>query len=308
MKHAKVLMIGASLLLAAGTAFADGDGEGSGSAAPPAPDANGANGAGQGSAMSATATAGGGAAGAWSDELISNTLTMPKSALGVYGTLGLATSSVTIVDPTTGMSTTSSSTAENLGIGAGYGISDKLTIGGEYAVPLHDDAGTFPNSGALTVYGGYNVMSSGKLSVAAGADLSLAFDSTDFTLDAGVTVRYSVAPKFAVFTGNPVAPGILGNQLSIGLYSNAPIVLSIPVGVAFQASPQLYAWADTILASFLFAPASANAFIFSDFIPIQVGALYRATKDIDVGAALTDDLKDAGNTFGIALMARYYKR
>ena len=105
MNRAKVLIIGAGLLLAAGTAFADGDGDGSGSAAPA-----GGEGAGSGSAAaSATDMAGGGAAPG--GELISAPLTVGKSALGVFGELGVAAASFTAppVPPAT-MGTTTNPT------------------------------------------------------------------------------------------------------------------------------------------------------------------------------------------------------
>ena len=67
-----------------------------------------------------------------------------------------------------------------------------------------------------------------------------------------------------------------------------------------------YVWAATDLARFNLSN-SANAFIFSDFIPVNAGLLYRATAGLDVGASFRDDLKAAGDTFFIGLLARYYK-
>ncbi len=302
MHRAKVLIIGAGLLLAAGTAFADGDGDGSGSAAA------GGEGAGSGSAA-ATATDTGGGGAAAGGELISAPLTVGKSALGVFGELGIASISVTVppVPPAT-MPTTVSSTAEALGIGAGYGVNEKLEVGGTYAFTLHDDAGTFPNNveGPLTLFGAYNLMN-GKLSVAVGAQFQIDLSNTDSKgLALGASVRYMVAPKIAIFSGNPIAPGPVGNQLSISLASNGPITFALPVGAAMQVNPKAYAWLDTELASFSISN-SANEFIFSDFIPIDIGLLYRAAPNIDIGGHFTDDLKHAGDFYQFGILARYYK-
>ena len=115
-----------------------------------------------------------------------------------------------------------------------------------------------------------------------------------------------VAPKIALYTGNPIPMGPAGQHLSISLASNGPITFAVPVGVALQASPQLFAFVDTTLAQFSISNSS-NAFIFSDFIPVNVGALYRAAKDIDVGITFTDDLKNAGDFYIVGLTARYLK-
>ena len=97
-----------------------------------------------------------------------------------------------------------------------------------------------------------------------------------------------------------------GQHLSIGLGTNGPITFSIPVGVALQATPQVFGFVDTTLADFSISNSS-NAFIFSDFIPVDVGVLFRAAKDLDVGVSFQDDLKNAGDAYLFGLMARYYK-
>ena len=53
---------------------------------------------------------------------------------------------------------------------------------------------------------------------------------------------------------------------------------------------------DTTLADFSISNSS-NAFIFSDFIPVDVGVLFRAAKDLDVGVLFQDDLKNAGDLY-----------
>ena len=169
----KTLFIGSTLLFAA-PAFAQGDdasGAGTGSATVGA-DANaGAGGDTAGGGAAVSASAGGTMGGAWSDQLINNPQTLPKAGLGLAADFEILNVSAT--DPTTGMSL-GSSTFELLGLEAGYGVSDKLTVGATYAVDIHDDGGTFPSDdrwkGPLGLYGAFNVMNKDKLSVTAGAE------------------------------------------------------------------------------------------------------------------------------------------
>lgn len=306
----KTLFLGSTLLFAA-PAFAQGDdasGAGGGSATVGAgADANaGAAGAGAGATVSASA--GGTMGGAWSDQLINNPQTLPKAGLGLLADFEILKINIpNPIDPTM----SASATAEFLELGAGYGVSDKLTVGATYAVDIHDDGGTFPSDdrwkGPLGLYGAFNVINKDKLSVTAGADFSINLGNTDDkAIHAGLSAKYMLSPKLAVYTGNVLPIGPAGQHLSIGLGTNGPITFAVPVGVAIQATPQVFAFADTTLASFSISN-SANEFIFSDFIPLDVGVLFRAAKDLDVGVQFQDDLKNAGDFYQFGLMARYYK-
>jgi hypothetical protein len=308
----KTLFVGTTLLFAA-PAFAQGDdasGGGGGSATVGAgADANaGGAGAGAGATVGASVDAGAGGLAMWSDQLIAVPQTLPKSGLGVIGTLEIANETAT--DPTTGM-TLGSATFEILQLGAAYGISDKLTVGALYAVDLHDDGGTFPSDdrwkGPLDIFGAFNIMHKDKLSVTAGADFGINLANTDSkAIHAGLSAKYMVSNKLAVFTGNILPVGPAGQHLSIDLGTNGPITFALPVGVGLQLTPQIFAFADTTLASFSISNSS-NAFIFSDFIPLEAGALFRAAKDLDVGVIFNDDLKHAGDAYAIGLTARFYK-
>lgn len=305
----KTLLIGSSLLLAAPAAFAQGDdasGGGGGSATVGAGADASAGGAGASAGAGATVSTGGeGTMGGWSDQLINNPQTLPKGAIGVFGTFDIL--SLSFTDPTT--MTTSTSTAEFLFLGADYGVSDKLDIGLTYGLNVHDDAGTFQDfpKGPLDIHGNFNLIHKDKLSVTAGADFEINLDNTDSkAIHAGLSAKYMVAPKIAVFTGNPLPLGPAGQHLSIDLGTNGPITFAVPVGVALQATPQVFAFVDTTLADFAISNSS-NAFIFSDFIPLDVGVLFRAAKDLDVGVTFTDDLKNAGDAYLFGLTARYYK-
>jgi hypothetical protein len=265
------------------------------------------------------------AGAAMGTEMISQPMTLAASKMSVYGHLDL----VHFSSPAVGMVPSSSVTSEGVDVGFGYGVSDKLTVGATYAFALHD----FEIKGPLTLYGTYSLYNKDKLTVAASANLTFDFDSTDAmgntsvdtTLNAGLGVRYLVAPKIAVYTGGtptagsgpsvagavpaftPTQGGILGQHLTIGLYSDAPITLDLPIGAAFQATPQIFLWVNSSIGHIKISN-SANAFLFADFIPINVGANYMASKNLEVEAYLS--LPDVENSqfdllfFGIG--ARYY--
>ncbi len=305
----KTLLIGSSLLLAAPAAFAQGDdasGGGDGSATVGADASAGAGGANAGAGATVTTDAGGGGmAAGWSDQLINNPQTLPKGAIGVGASFEIL--SLTFTDPVS--MTSSTSTAEALFLAADYGVTDKIDVGLSYGLNVHNDAGTFQDfpKGPLDIHGAFNLIHKDKLSVTAGADFDIDLNNTDSkAIHAGLSAKYLVAPKIAVYTGNPVPLGPAGQHLSIDLGTNGPITFAVPVGVALQATPQLFAFVDTTLASFSISNSS-NAFIFSDFIPVDVGALFRAAKDLDVGVTFQDDLKNAGDFYIFGLTARYYK-
>ena len=312
----KLLPLSAGLLVAAGanTAFADDE-------AAAAADATVTTGGGE-AGMDANATAGGGAsggmvAGFWTKEQVTRPLVLRKGKLGAYGNLySLRFSSPPVPPATTG----TSATAEGLLVGAGYGVTDKITAGANYAFSLHD----FEIKGPLTLYGNMELVNDGKLSVAASASLliNLGGSSTTETILAGLGVRYLVAPKIIVFTGGGSFPGTTlsfgdaygplagspsGQHLSIGLNDPAPIGFDIPVGAGFQATPELYVGVSTSIGH-IGIKDSDSAFFGADFIPLNVGALFNVNNNIDAGAfILLPDLKEIqfDLTF-IGIGARYY--
>lgn len=269
---------------------------------------------------------------AGTEEFIAAPFTLAASKYSVYGHFNIVHLARTIpaIPPAT-MATSFSNTAVNVDVGFGYGVNDKLTVGAVYDFALIND---FEIKGPLSLYAAYSLYSKDKLTVGASANLTFDFEgsadamgntSVNTTLQAGLGVRYQVAPKVALYTGGtplsasglalagavpnetPTAGGILGQHLSIGLYSNAPITFDIPVGAGFQVTPQIFAWVNTSIAHIKFSN-SENAFLFADYIPLNIGANYRASKNLDVEAYLSlPDLKESQFDllfFGVG--ARYY--
>ena len=254
----------------------------------------------------------------WSDAIIDRPITVPRGKLGLYGDLDIIHVSTSFTAMPGGPTMTSSVTAEGLGVGGGYGIDDRLEIGAEYHFSLND----FEIKGPLALYGSYAAFHRDKLTIGVSGTLIIDFNggdplspvsvsggsSTSLALQAGVGARYKFTDKFAVFTGNPIAPGILGRQLTIGLNNGGPVAIDIPAGVEFQASPQLYLWAETNLFQ-IDIHDSNSAVIFSDNIPLEVGALFAAVPHkVDLGVAL--NLPDLENRqfdlVEVSLLGRLY--
>lgn len=306
----KLLMISTTLVLGASPAFADDEAAASADATATTP----AGGAAAG--MDANATAGGAATMGWSKSVIDRPLVLGKGQLAAYGDFDIFRLSFT--DPVS--MTSATATAEGLSLGAGYGVTDKITAGVNYAFSIHD----FEIKGPLTLFGSLDIMHNDKLSVAANADILINLgDTTTETLQAGLGVRYKVTPKVAVFTGGGSFPGALlafgsaygplagspvGQHLAIGLNSNAPISFDIPVGVGLQATPELYVGVSTALAH-IGISNDDNAFFGADYIPVNVGALFAVNEKIDAGAFLNlPDMKEIQfDLMFIGITARYHQ-
>lgn len=294
----KTLFVAAALLAApVSTAFADepvageeggGGGEGGegGAAATPAP---------SGGDVSATAP------GERPSSIIDRSLTLVGGGLAVQADVGI----LRIPGIAVGQVMSEGTTSVGMVVGAGYGVNEKLTVGGQYGFTLNE----FEIKGPLTAYGAYNLSDNGKLAVTAGADveLDLAQDNA-FTIQAGLAVRYKVAPKFAVFTGNPYTPGPAGQHLSIGLSEGAAKTFSLPVGAAYQATPQLYAYLTTNLATISLSDPGVGDRVttFNNSIPLGIGAWFNINKNLDAGASYADDLQSFGDAFLVLVGARYY--
>lgn len=293
----------ATLALPASTAFAQGDldgaveegAEGDASAEESADSSAPADG------ISTTTPA---PAGAWSRSVIDRPVTLPTGKLGAGAQLQIARAS---------LGPLGSATATGLGIVGGYGINDKLSVGGSYSFTLDE----FEIKGPLSIYGAYTLVDNGKLTIGASADVVFNFNgsdgmggsSTDTTIHAGLAARYKIAPQLAVFTGSPWTPGPLGQHLSLGLNEGAPKTFSIPVGVGFQATPELFAFANTTLATIMLSdPGMGDRVSFiGDLIPLTIGAFYSVTPNIDAVVAFDmPDVPSVGDLFAVTVGARYF--
>jgi hypothetical protein len=247
-------------------------------------------------------------------------LVNPMGMLDVHGGVPIFLSSTT--DQATGNST--SKNIEFLSVGADFGVIPKLEVGGDFSINFH------PNDGHNTfieLHGAYEILpASGPLSLGVVGALGINNDrgsngmggtssTTDFTLEAGAWLRYAITRQLAIFTGRTPGPYAIAGfsslvlppirqQLNIGLTSNSPITLDLPVAIWYQASPQLAVGLSTDLARFGIAN-STNDIIFKDGIPVALGVNFLAIDQVDLGIDFIDDLKHAGDFYAFVLKAQY---
>jgi hypothetical protein len=228
-------------------------------------------------------------------------------------------------------------------IAGAYGISKDLSVGAEYGFPFAGD-GTDKTTGRgpFNLYGLFSLTQDDSLTVAVyaafQANLAGAFDAmsgdptTTKAFLAGFDVRYNVTPDIAVFTGSPFGPAVPGTlaglaiagvpargtqqHFSMSLEDNGAILFDVPVGVGVQATPDLFAYLDTTLASFAISNSpykemsgktkSAVFFGGDDLeLPLHLGAFYAFDKNIDLGGAVLTNLDSVGDLYVVSLAARW---
>jgi hypothetical protein len=209
-----------------------------------------------------------------------------------------------------GMGNSISASADALSVNATYGISDQINAGVVYAIPLGIGDVDFNAAGNLTLWGGYQISHTPKLSISATVLFGVNLDNTDdMGIAAGLGAKYLLAPKIALFTGAPYGPGPVGDHLQIGLGDPAPISFDVPVGVMLQATPQLNAFVSTELAQFAINDDAGDSIFFgADYIPLALGGLFAVNPNIDVTATFAlGDLKEAGfDLYAFSIGARWH--
>lgn len=271
---------------------------------------------GSGASGDATAAASTGAR-LWPQEVIDRAYVRNKKGYTVYANAGFA------VKTTENMATMmpESTTLIPMQLGAGYAATDDLTAGLQYAFI----ANPFEIQGPLDIFVNYQLIHElGKMSVAANLDLTFdlcASKAPDMampmqlncvsskTIRTGLGAKYLLDSKMMVFTGSPIGPGTFGRHLKIGLDSDTPIDLDVPVGFGYQASRQLFGFAQINLATFHFNPKMMQdtaEFFIDTQARFDLGALYSVDKNLDVGGIIGDDLKSIGDAISMVAFARYY--
>ena len=201
-------------------------------------------------------------------------------------------------------------TSALLGVGASYGVSDQIEVGGDYAfalAPSTDAAGVFAAHVKL------RLTHTPQMSAAVGASIfySDSLSSSGVTLlSGGVAFRYRLNPQLSIYTDTNLCAGcvnvagpVMGQGIvaivggSNGSSGETLAGFTIPAGVAYQASPQLYLYGATVFGAIILSPQTDSFFLFRDVIPIVAGGWYSVSPKLEIGASLTDDLKDAGNGY-----------
>ena len=205
--------------------------------------------------------------------------------------------------------TTVSSTGTLLDAAVGYGVTDDLelnTLTPTYTV-YTSPKGTA--KGPLDLGIGYKLLRGamdGKLEVIARAVIGYQLELGGFRpLRLGVQVQYNVTPKVAIIS-HDLANGNAG--ISIALDGTPKLVyLTLPVGVAFQATPELWIEADTLLFQSIKISNSDTVSI-ADATPLLLTGIYNTMDGhLDLlGYAGFSDLQHAGDTFSFGVGFRYY--
>jgi hypothetical protein len=208
------------------------------------------------------------------------------------------------------MTSSLSSLVETADLAVGYGVTDDLeinTLTPTYGLTL-DPNGTA--KGAFDVGVGVKLLRGaldGKLEVIArgvgGYDLST---SAARPIRLGVQVQYNATPKLAIVS-HDIGLGNAGIAIGVDGMSK-PIFVTLPVGVAFQATQELWIEADTALVpSVKINSDASNAFI-SDVTPVFATGIYNTLGGrLDVlGYVGFNDAQHAGDTILFGAGARYY--
>ncbi len=215
-------------------------------------------------------------------EIINRTRTTPGGQITVGGDLGFN------LNP-------EAFTFVNLGVGGLYGVNDKLEVGASYGFALKE----FEAKGDLGVTAAYSLLADDKLTVA--ADVGFGYSVVGEAvapITIGAEVQFKINDQIAVFTP--------GHQIVIGIEEGAPKLINIPVGLGFQATPQIFAHLTTNIATIGLDP-SGSAVFGADFIPLQVGAFFSPSNTMDFGATLAwIDLKELSDVVGAAVHFRLH--
>lgn len=169
-----------------------------------------------------------------------------------------------------------------------YGITDDMTVGVSHGQGVRGPSGiclTGTSNGCPHVYNNinleaYHALAKGKLWVASHPSLEFPAFSPELLVGfrIAVTMRYRVGPKLAVLAD----PGVLIGFNKRGATSggNATEVLSIPIQLEAQLTPQLEAALTTNLVGSLSDPSFGNDYR----IPLGVAVTYAASHVLDLGA------------------------
>lgn len=232
------------------------------------------------------------ASGRWPRQVIARPLTLPKGLMNAGANIPF----------------TNKFKAIGLGLNFGYGISDDLEVRASYGLALKE----FEAKGTLGFGAGYKILrgaAGGKLELIARADTGYNLLAEGLApLNVGAQVQYNISDKLAVVSPQAglrialeevvVPPATAGVR---------PIDLVLPVGVGYQATPELYAQIDTTIAN-IEVSDSATTFIFADFIPLTASVVYNLQPALDITASFgfTDLKNNAGDNITAAIGAQYY--
>jgi hypothetical protein len=173
-------------------------------------------------------------------------------------------------------------------LGLGYGISDELTIAGEYVGGTKVTSAAYDPftdhldidrsyDGSVTIFGAYRLAHAARYSVAATMSVVQEFDPNRSGIAAGITARYRLTPRIAVFTGaSPIAPT---TSTKAFLRSDGRKSIGGAAGVELQWSRRFYM--NVLMdSSYVIAPDPSYR------VSLHLQTLVTITRNIDIGAYL----------------------
>lgn len=232
------------------------------------------------------------AAGRWPRAVIARPLTLPKGLMNVGANIPFTQKFEVI----------------GLGLNFGYGINDDLEVRASYGLTLKE----FEAKGTLGFGAGYKILrgaAGGKLELIARADTGYnLLGEALVPLNLGAQVQYNISDKLAVVSPQ-AGLRIALEEVVIPPATDGfrPIDLVLPLGVGYQATPELYAQIDTTIAN-IEVSDSATTFIFADNIPLTASVVYNLQPALDITASFgfTDLKNNAGDNIVAAIGAQYY--
>jgi hypothetical protein len=186
----------------------------------------------------------------------------------------------------------------------GYGITDDFEVQVPYTFTLKE----FEAKGTLNLELGYKILrgaAGGKLEMIARARPGYDFvNELAAPILLGLHVQYNATPQFAIISG---IPGTEQLKITVDGASGAakPIDFSLPLGLGFQATPELYFELDTKIATINISDSKTTSL--GDFAPVAVTAVFNAIPALDVQAQIFTDLANTPDeTLGFLVGFRYY--
>lgn len=187
-------------------------------------------------------------------------------------------------------------TSTGLGLGAAYGVNNKLSVGAATAMLLDPDTEW---SKSLDVQAYYLLHDSTNLDIALGLSLPLRFAAGADVLGGvvlGADTRLVLNRNVYLFGGNGLLP-IAFNPSAMSLNLNA--------GVGFQATPQVSATIAARFASIALNGEGNETTTVGDFVPADISLQYALRNTMDVVAlASFADLANASDFYVLSLVLR----
>ena len=234
-------------------------------------------------------TVGGDPLAAWPQRIIDRPLTITRGLMRAQADVGIARINADGGGGVTSVGMTAT---------ASYGVTDQFELGASYSLALSE----FNAEGPIKAFAQYKI-AEGRFKAAITG--SLTYDlSTEFgVLGLGVAAQWNLGPNIALLFGGDqlrstvIIPNGGGNQVT---------TVALPIGVGFQATPALFLYAQTAVATV--SLQNSDSVVFGrDGEPLTLGLFYSPSNEIDLGLAIVyPNLETAADQFTILLTGRLF--